>query len=113
MSPGSSSRVHGCAESHPLLDAQIRNSALLAAPAVDIRELLGYAARVAVDVDNACASLVNLGNTCYLNALLHILARIPSVRSWCYQHQQHWGGDSMHVAHCSLCALAADLRRIA
>ena len=61
--------------------------------------------------DNVIAALQNAGNTCYLNALLHVLARVAELRWWFQQHL-----ICNRVAHagldCPLCLLARDLSRL-
>jgi len=62
-------------------------------------------------VDNMGVALSNLGNTCYLNALLHVLARVPALRHWLEQHLK------MHFqAHaglsCPLCVVAQDVNHL-
>lgn len=51
---------------------------------IDVAALLGYT-RALPDllIHAGTTPLRNAGNTCYLNALLHSLARVPSLRSWC------------------------------
>ena len=51
---------------------------------IDVAALLGYT-RAPPDllIHAGTTPLRNAGNTCYLNALLHSLARVPSLRSWC------------------------------
>ena len=51
------------------------------------------------------------GNTCYLNALLQVLARIRLLRVWVFEHYRVW-----HAVHaelsCPICCLATDLHCI-
>ena len=51
---------------------------------IDVAALLGYT-RALPDllIHAGTTPLINAENTCYLNALLHSLARVPSLRSWC------------------------------
>jgi hypothetical protein len=51
---------------------------------IDVAALLGYT-RAPPDLQphTGTTPLRNAGNTCYLNALLHSLARVPSLRTWC------------------------------
>ena len=90
----------------------IRNHALLEASEVDVSEMLGYSGEVTELVDEVSCGLRSLGNTCYLNALLHALARIPSVMHWCCRHQESFSRDASHMQSCPLCNLAHDLRCI-
>ena len=82
---------------------------MLEAPEVDVAEILGYTAPDDILTDNAQCGLQNLGNTCYLNALLHALARIPSIRTWCHLHQRKFVSDAAHASQCILCHLALDV----
>ena len=52
--------------------------------------------------------LQNLGNTCYLNSLLHVLARVECIRIWLSQHQgvHHDGGSE---PTCIVCKLIDDI----
>ena len=81
------------------------------APVPNVADLLGYDGHGTLDTDHKMASLHNAGNTCYLNALLHVLARVPALRHWMHQHLRRW-----HQAHegfnCCLCAIAQDLSRL-
>ena len=90
-----------------------RNSLLLAPPAQDVSALLGYEDGTFDYVDYVSGALRNLGNTCYLNAILHVLARVPSVRRWCARHQVRFAQESDHPNDCLLCALAFDLSHLA
>jgi ubiquitin C-terminal hydrolase len=59
-----------------------------------------------------CA-LNNLGNTCWGNSLLQVLAKIQSVRTWLRQHERIASeANEAHARPCCLCDLAADLRRL-
>ena len=91
---------------------EILSGNLLVPPRVDLADLLGYSANVVLAEDNTAASLQNLGNTCYLNATLHALARLPALRNWCSQHQQHcqWADGASGI--CALCDLAWDVAHI-
>lgn len=86
--------------------------ALLEVPEVDMSNLLGYDGDITSVIDHARCGLRNIGNTCYLNALLHALARIPAVMHWCYIHLECSKGDASHARPCCLCNLAQDLRMI-
>ena len=83
----------------------------LLAPLPNVADLLGYHGHGSLDIDNRKASLQNAGNTCYLNALLSVLARVPALRHWVDQHLQ-----KCYVTHagfnCCLCAIAQDLSRL-
>ncbi len=89
------------------------NALLLTPPVQDVSALLGYEDGEFDYVDHVGGALRNLGNTCFLNALLHVLARIPSIRRWCARHQVQFGQDPDHSAECVLCALAFDLSHLA
>jgi len=91
-----------------------RNVELLKDPPLhDVSELLGYEDGAFDYVDHAKGALRNLGNTCYLNATLHVLTRIPSLRRWCASHQMRFAEDNGHPRDCVLCSLAFDLARLA
>ena len=60
---------------------------------------------------NIHASLQNAGNTCYLNATLHVLARIPLLRNWFRQHVQKWQRPHSRF-NCFLCAIGRDVERL-
>ena len=79
--------------------------------AVDASELLGYTSDGDVYVDPAQAALMNPGNMCYLNAMLHVLARTPSIRSWAVQHLSLCGRLQIGQP-CCLCDLGSDLKRL-
>ena len=63
--------------------------------------------------DNTSCGIVNLGNTCYANALLNALTKIPLCRMWMLQHPQIATNDATHSSRCLLCALAYDITRLA
>ena len=83
---------------------------LLEAASVDGRARLGYRDDCALAIDRAQVALHNVGNTCYLNALLHALARIPRVALWSAGHER-LARDRPH-GECLLCKFAADIRCI-
>ena len=66
--------------------------------------LIGYSEATS-DVDDFFAvGLTNLGNICYINALLHALARLSTVSCWTMQHR-----TLCRRSDCPLCDLAGDL----
>ena len=73
---------------------------------------IGYSHDAAEAEDFHAVALQNLGNTCYLNALLHAVARLPSVRSWSAQHQSFCAFSHGSPGVCALCDLAYDLNSI-
>ena len=87
---------------------------LRAQPNLDICNLLGYTLIVPdyVDVDHAVCGLNNMGNTCWGNSLLQVLAKIQPLRIWLRQHESIADDDWNHDEHCCLCYLAGDLRRL-
>ena len=56
--------------------------------------------------------LANLGNTCYLNAVITAVSAVAALRTWLFQHQSGVGQDENH-GPCVLCHLAEDVKRIA
>jgi len=90
-----------------------KNWELLAHATRDVSALLGYEDGEFDYVDHVRGALQNLGNTCYLNALLHVLGRVPSIRRWCASHQMRFGQDPGHPVDCVLCALSLDLAHLA
>ena len=71
--------------------------------------VLGYAEQADYP-EGTCnrASFLNRANVCYLNALLHVLARVPLLYHWAVQHFQNT--DATHdKSVCSLCNLGEDL----
>ena len=71
--------------------------------------LYGASLRPYICEDKVSCSLRNLGNTCYLNALIHVLTRIPFFRQWCFEHQETIMGSEHKSENCALCTLAYDL----
>ena len=52
----------------------------------------------------------NLGNTCYGNALLAALSRLPRLRGWLSAHTAEFPQGVQHNRlHCAICRLARDL----
>ena len=81
--------------------------ALLSAPAADVMEVLGYRTDCNLPIDRKAASLRNVGNTCYLNALLQALAALPRVAMWASEHARMARASPSHdVQRCALCAFA-------
>ena len=95
-----------------LVEALERGGALLSEPAVDVMNVLRYPAGVPLPIDRRAAPLRNIGNTCYLNAILHALAAIPRVASWACGHQAARARERHNVERCQLCAFARDVRHI-
>ena len=75
----------------------------------DAPGLLGYTGQGMVYVDAVTCALRNAGeNICYLNATLHVLARVPAIRNWAVEHLELFAGG----CGCVLCALGQDLLRL-
>ena len=95
------------------------NVFLLEEPEYDIAQLLDYdfrpaalAATMSSLEDMTHCGLRNLGNTCYANALLNAISKIPLCRSWLATHQQRFESDATHANTCMLCKLANDAARV-
>ena len=73
--------------------------------------LLGYWDDVTVLQDSLHAALWNPSNQCYLNALLHIIARTQPLQRWVTQHAD-LSVTRCHSSNCILCVLARDVRRL-
>eukprot|EP00973_Karenia_brevis_P067150 9338084-Karenia_brevis.AAC.1 len=78
---------------------------------LDVASELGYVAGDDAQEDNVTASLRNAGNTCYLNALLHVFGRVPALRRWFRQHAAIWG-EAHAALNCPLCLIAADINKL-
>ena len=76
---------------------------------VDLYTALGYSTIPWHYEDSQSLALSNIGNTCYLNALLHTISRIPSVAQWTSQHKRLC---SKANGNCILCDLAFDVNSI-
>ena len=93
--------------------AVVRVNACLQAPSqIPVADLLGYMLFDMDYEDSTLCGLRNAGNTCYLDALLCVLAKVPSVRTWLLGHQQLALRDENHQDECLLCALALDIARL-
>ena len=95
------------------------NVYLLEDPEYDIAQLLDYDFRPAALAETMSSledmthcGLRNLGNTCYANALLNAISKIPLCRSWLATHQQRFERDATHANTCMLCKLANDAARV-
>ena len=99
---------------YPLQAASTQSAPAADSAAVEsVAATLGYTYNVQQTPleDNLTAALRNAGNTCYLNALLNVLARVTTLRLWFQQHLDMWG-----VAHaglrCPLCVIARDVNQL-
>ena len=109
---GASAAAAGSASDVEVVEPTVEGGALLSEPAVDVMSTLGYRADCALPIDRKVASLRNVGNTCYLNALLRALAAVPRVVLWACEHERVSRTNPRHDKRCVLCALARDLRHI-
>lgn len=79
---------------------------------VTVATRLGYTAFDLVELeDNVKSALHNAGNTCYLNSLLHVVARVDSLRQWFQEHLVR-SQNAHSWQTCSLCAIAQDVNRL-
>ena len=89
------------------------NTQLLTEPDTDAIGLLGY------DLLWRCwppqsgehhtvRAMRNVGNTCYINALLAALSAVPSARAWCKQHLEHHAS----LETCLPCKIGFDLQEL-
>ena len=110
VAPGNDARPEPSVQ---LVEAPERGGALLSEPAVDVMNVLRYPARGALPIEHRAAPLQNIGNTCYLNAMLHALAAVPRVATWACGHHYAVRASGRHnVDRCQLCAFARDVRHI-
>lgn len=80
-------------------------------PSVDVAEQLQYSSTIGRIEDNVTAALHNVGNTCYLNSMLHVFARVPVLCDWFAQHAARWGEVHQGLG-CPLCLIASDVHRL-
>ena len=80
---------------------------------LDASVLLGYDGPEGPFEDNTCCGLVNLGNTCWGNALVQVLTRVHPIRKWLWEHRQQASGEAAHAEECPLCLLGGDVERLA
>ena len=90
---------------------EVLRAELLHEPAYNLSSILDYDEIVAVEDFTACG-LRSLGNTCYANALVNSIAKLPSCRQWFANHQASAAADPAHDPSCMLCALAGDVARM-
>ena len=89
--------------------APLHNEALGTRCLHGVPALLGYSMSSKVFADKVTATLSNAGtNVCYLNAALHVLARVPSIHTWAAQHLQMRKCKRV----CVLCNLGKDFRNL-
>jgi len=80
--------------------------------AADAAELLGYPEILPAMDDASQRGLKNLGNTCYGNALLFVLAKVHAFRAWLQCHKDFSVTDHNRVT-CPLCLLHHDVSILA
>ena len=93
-SASASSILQPIPEQTPIVER--RHTNLCLDPDFDAALILGYDDMPQAFEDNTFCGLQNLGNTCYANALLNALAKIPLCRLWLLQHQQIATHDVTH-----------------
>jgi ubiquitin C-terminal hydrolase len=93
----------------PLPAMEIVNAEIFNSPDIDFAHLLGYSVSSEISTASCDRGLSNLGNTCYLNALVAAMAHIPLVRTWAREHRQRCGTLVEHVGSCVACCLAEDV----
>ena len=74
---------------------------------------LRYTTDSPLPADATNRGLLNLGNTCYGNALLFALSKIPRVRRWLHEHVTAAVKPPIHGPRCPLCMLARDMEHLA
>ena len=83
-----------------------------AATPLDAATLLGFPTTIPAFDDASWRSLVNLGSTCYGNALLAVLSKVHSFRAWTHSHSTLVAANHAGV-DCPLCLLDHDLKLLA
>ena len=109
MGSSSSDLNTSCPEAHVAESPQKQGTA--AVQSMDVAGQLGYISSMDIIEDNLIEALHNSGNTCYLNAMLHVFARVPALCQWSRQHAARWGELHRGLA-CPLCLLAKDVTRL-
>jgi len=89
---------------------EVRNAKYIQPPEIDLCDVLDYGSLAAEGGDRIEAAFENVGNTCYLNALLHGLAQLASVQEWCHQHRRVCPCARIADSDCVLCHLAQDIQ---
>ena len=73
---------------------------------------LRYTTNSPLPADATGRGLENLGNTCYGNALLFALSKVPQVRRWLHEHLHAAVKPPLHSNRCPLCMLARDVEQL-
>ena len=88
------------------------NSNLLEEGGMDLAGMLGYQLEGLSRNASAHCGLTNVGNTCYINALLQVLSKSDLVCELAEQHLGSHEGPGAGRGRCVLCALAEDITKL-
>jgi len=88
------------------------NLELIHDPTLNTASVLGYTFDLGFPMSFSACGLQNLGNTCYVNALLASLAHIPSIRAWTREHKHADAVLDQHLHNCVLCCVAHDIEAL-
>ena len=94
-------------------DVSTRNTAFLRHIDRTGAELLGYDLTVRPPPCRLRVALRNVGNTCYLNAVLHAITPLRLLRAWLHEHIRICPNAARGTSSCPTCTLASDVMQIA
>ena len=78
-------------------------------PQPDYCTLMNYNLQSARVSDAYSRGVANVGNTCYVNALLRSLGSLSSVHAWARHHAAHCAVGRARATNCGLCCLCVDM----